>query len=123
MSSKSRSGTDVTGEMAEIDGTGRESASATTLSGPETWTMEEVNSVMKESWRVCRGERSARLDRAPQSGLWSVKTVKRRPSRTWRKCLMARKTASNSRSKVLYFCSAELSFLEKKDNGRWSACA
>ena len=50
-------------------------------------------------------------------GLWSVLTWNSRPSTKCRKCLMARYTASSSRSKALYFVSAGFSFLEKKEIG------
>ena len=83
--------------------------------------MEDVNSAIKERCRVCRGERSDKLAKAPQRGLWSVRTENLRPSRTWRKCLIAKKTARSSLSNVLYFFSAALNFFEKKEMGRWSA--
>ena len=38
--------------------------------------MSVVNSEMYERCLVCRGERSAELDKAPRRGLWSVQTMK-----------------------------------------------
>ena len=48
---------------------GRLNASSTTLEALNMCVMEEVNSAMKDKCLVCLGEHSARLERAPHSGL------------------------------------------------------
>ena len=101
-------------EMAETSTTARLRVSATTLEAPETCLTSVVNSAKKERCRVCLGERSAELAKAPHKGLWSVHIVNCLPSSIWRKCLTARNTASNSLSNVLYFCSAGDIFFEKR---------
>ena len=60
---------------------GRDKASATTFWVPERCLKSVVNSEIKDKCLVCLGERSVEDVMAPQSGLWSVKTGKCRPSR------------------------------------------
>ena len=111
-----RSGSTKAGGRSAASGTsaGRDNASATTLELPETWRMSVVYSATKERWR---GDRSVELAMAPQSGLWSVKIVKTRPSSAGRKCLIERYKANSSRSNALYFFSAGDNLREKKAKG------
>ena len=75
------SGTTAGGE----DPGGRLRTSATKFAEPATCRISEVNSEINDKWRVWRGDLSAELAKAPQSGLWSVQMVKGRPSSMWRK--------------------------------------
>jgi hypothetical protein len=92
------------GEDADDGGVqaGLESVSATTLDWPAMWRMVGENSAINDKCRCCRLDQgSERRLRAPTSGLWSVKTVKERPSSIKRKCLMAATTAESSLSNAL----------------------
>jgi hypothetical protein len=66
---------------------GRDSVSATTLCWPAMCLISAVNTAIADSCRCCRSDLgSETLDRAPTSGLWSIKTTKWQPSRIYRKC-------------------------------------
>ena len=84
--------------------TGLERLSATTLSAPGQCTTSPVNSEIKDNCLCCLevhgGERRFR---AATSGLWSVHNWNWRPSSINLKCLMERKEANSSLSKVEYF--------------------
>ena len=61
-----------------------ERASATTLSLPATCLMSMVYSEIAESWRCYRADQAFEtLLRVNMSGLWSVKSENRRPSRKY----------------------------------------
>ena len=77
-----------------------------------------MNSDRKESCRCCRADVGGETRcTAEASGLWSVKSVKGRPSSKDLKCFTVAKAARSSRSKDEYFSSAVLSFLEKNASG------
>ena len=79
--------------------------------------MSFVNSAIYDRCLVWRGDLSVVLDKAKVRGLWSVNTVKDRPSRKWRKCLIEENIASNSRSKAEYFLSDDVRVFEKNAIG------
>jgi hypothetical protein len=98
----------------QLLGGGLEKVSTTTFRLPAMWCISDTNSAIKASCHRCRSERgSDTLVSAPDSGLWSEKTVKCRPSKRCRKCRMLLYTASSSRSNALYLLSVGLSFCEK----------
>ncbi len=74
------------------------------------------NLFYKTSWPFFRNPSQGPVtrQRVNVKGFWSVKTVKDRPSRKYRKCLMARYTARSSRSKALYLPSGGHNCLLKK---------
>ena len=76
---ESRTSEGVNSSESSIAGLDR--VSATTLEAPDTCLMSVEYWATKDRWRVWRGDFSVLLTMAPQSGLWSVKIVKLRPSR------------------------------------------
>ena len=74
--------------VAELE-RGRDSAFATTLDIPNTYTSWVVYSEMKARWRCWRPDASGdTLVRAHNSGLWSVHSWNCLPLRRERKCLI-----------------------------------
>jgi hypothetical protein len=97
---------------------GRDRVSATLFVSPAMCRISAANSAIKERCLRCLSDfRSDSLLMAPTSGLLSVKITKFLPSSRYWKCSRAANTASSSRSNVLYWLSAVLSFLEKNSSG------
>ena len=69
----------------------RERVSAAKLCSPLICLRSVVNSEIKERWPLWRGLQVLPVPvKAKVRGLWSVYAVKERPSRKYRKCLIAR---------------------------------
>jgi hypothetical protein len=109
----------VEGEGKEqLTGSGLDRVSATTLRLPTMLCISDTNSAIKASCRRCQSEHwSDNLVSAPDSSLWSEKTVNCHPSKRCWKCSMLLYTASSSWSNALYLLSVGLSFCEKKPSG------